>query len=75
MKNDDTSNGQGMSNPDHPIWRLLQTIVYLIAAGVFLKMNATSFDWDGEGVVLLEMAVLVFGTEGVKQQLKARRKE
>jgi len=60
-----------MSSPDHPIWRLLQTVVYLIAGGVFLWMNATSFD-AGEITTLVELGLLMFGVEGVKDQIRRR---
>jgi len=58
-----------MSDADHPIWRLLQTIVYIVALRLFLMWNAETYN-EGEQMTMKEMTFLLFGAEGAKQLVK-----
>ena len=56
-----------MADPEHPLWRLLQTISYLVFATVFLWLNASSFDRT-EMKTLIELAVVMLGSEFVRSR-------
>ena len=56
-----------MADAEHPLWRLLQTISYLVFATVFLWLNASSFDRT-EMKTLIELAVVMLGSEFVRSR-------
>lgn len=60
-----------MSDPHHPIWRLIQTAMYLFAAFVFLWMNASNFDHT-EWKTLIELGAVIGGAELIKAKLSQR---
>jgi len=59
----------GMSNPDHPVWRLAQTTLYVIFAAFVMWLNASHFD-ETELKALLFIGTFMFASEGVKNKLK-----
>lgn len=58
-----------MTDPDHPIWRLAQTTLYLAFAAFFLWHNASDFD-DTEIKTLVELGTIMFVGEGIKRKFK-----
>ena len=58
-----------MRDANHPIWRILQTAVYMAAAAGFLWLNASSFDAT-EITTLCELAVVIVSLETMKSKLK-----
>jgi len=60
-----------MNDPNHPIWRLLQTALYLTFASFFLWANATSFD-STEIKTLVELGAVMIAGEFVKNKIKKK---
>jgi|GEM_PF-6403028 len=58
-----------MSDPDHPLWRLLQIITYAVVLRLCLGMNAETYN-EGEQMTMREMLLLFFGAEGAMQVVK-----
>ena len=58
-----------MRDANHPIWRILQTAVYMAATAGFLWRNASSFDGT-EILTLCELAVVIVSMETVKSKMK-----
>jgi len=60
-----------MTDPEHPIWQILQMVTYLGAAMLFMWLNASSFD-ETEIKTLTELAAVVFGGEWLKAKCTRR---
>jgi hypothetical protein len=60
-------------NPNHPVWRLLQTVVYLVFAAFIMWANASDFD-ETELKALTWIGGVMFAGEGIKRVLVGSQK-
>lgn len=59
----------GLSNPSHPVWDLLKTVVYLLFAGFVMYLNASHFD-ETELKALAWIGTFMFAGEGIMGKLR-----
>jgi len=55
-----------MTAANHPIWRIIQTAIYLIFAAFIMWLNASDFD-ETELKALAWIGTFMFVGEGVKK--------
>lgn len=60
-----------ISNPSHPVWDFLRTLLILLALSVVLFFNAVSFD-ENEMKILVQSLLIFLGIDATKYHITKR---
>lgn len=63
------------SNPNHPLWPLLRQAIFVVALGMCLYFNYSTFDPIKDPRAMLIMALLGLGIEGGVRLLRGVTKQ